>query len=396
MPRAPAERTTSSQASLVLIVGAGLVLLNVFLAIAQPHEHPLPRSVRVAKERESGVASAGEAGAPNRGSWFGARSAAGAERAHAGAGASSVRGAAAPATAKRARPSPPPPTDWRTHEHCYAQSDESETCFYHGPLCYDGNHLLVASNHEEGQDARTSMCYDFRHFVASPSCGYNGPHKRANLDVNTELSDLQDRVPRSLSYSSDRRWGPMGREIHYKEISTDVFSDPSAENVTIRWLDGPMYVGGLHHSWLDHTWHFAAASMALFDLKRYNRSLHVDTGLHGATPSSLTPAGAWDAPSMDNLLIAGDYRNVKGLHELRPWIAHLLTMLVQNHTRILWNSIWKEEWGTNKNHWVCSKRGVVIGLKPRMFNSIGDAHVWRMLSYQVRAVAACAAFNCST
>ena len=74
-----------------------------------------------------------------------------------------------------------------------AQSDESEACFYHGAVCYDGDHLVVMAEDGHGQDARTSMCYDFRHFVASPSCGYNGPHKRANLVA---------RLVRSRGYTS--------------------------------------------------------------------------------------------------------------------------------------------------------------------------------------------------
>jgi hypothetical protein len=213
------------------------------------------------------------------------------------------------------------------------------------------------------------MCYDFRHFVASPSCGYNGPHRRQNLDVATPLSTLQDRVPRLLSYSSERKWGPLGREVHYKEVSTEIFEDPAAANITLKWLDGPMYVAGMHHSWIDHTWHFAAASMALFDLKRYNRSLHSDTGMHGATESSLQTVGAWEAPPMDYFLVAGDYRKVKGLHDLRPWIGHLITMLIQNHTEVLWNTVWRDSWNTDEQHWLCAPRSVVVGLKPRMFNS---------------------------
>jgi hypothetical protein len=399
-----------TQARLVVGVGLALVLLNVLLTVGQPLEKSLPRSVRVAQERETfgtakPVGSAREpvaaaAAAPS--GWFG-----GGTRGGAASGPKSTT----PLKKKAAKPSPSAKPDWSTHEHCYAQSDESEVCFYHGPLCYDGDKLIVASDHNHGQDVRTSMCYDFRHFVASPSCGYSGPHRRDNLPDDTDMQTMQDRVPRMLSYQSERKWGPMGREIHYREIGTDLFVDKEmqeAENVTFKWLDGPMYVGGLHHSWLDHTWHFSAAAMALFDLKRYNRSAHVDTGMHGAVSGSLTPVGAWEAPPMDNLLIAGDYRNVNGLSELRPWIAHLLTMLVQNHTNILWNSIWKEQWKTSKNQWLCSKQSVVIGLKPRLFNSawqtlrqpharlpylpspplslptqgIGDAHVWRMLAYK--------------
>ena len=376
----PAGGYDRTQARLVVGVGLALVLLNVLLTVGQPLDKSLPRSVRQAQARESFVSGASAvenggdtlkekspAAAAAGSSWFGSGA----------ASSSSTRGAvkqSKPAipVKKAPKPSPSAKPDWATHEHCYAQSDESEVCFYHGPLCYDGDKLIVATDHTHGQDVRTSMCYDFRHFVASPSCGYSGPHRRDNLPEDTDMETMQDRVPRLLSYHSERKWGPMGREIHFKEIGTDIFTDVEtrdAENVTFQWLDGPMYVGGMHHSWIDHTWHFSAAAMALFDLKRYNRSAHVDTGMHGAVSGTLSPVGAWEAPPMSNLLIAGEYRSVKGLDELRPWIAHLLTMLVQNRTNILWNSVWKDQWGINKNKWLCSKESVVIGLKPRMFNS---------------------------
>jgi len=240
-------------------------------------------------------------------------------------------------------------------------------------MCYDGNHLIVVDEAGTGQDARTSMCYDFRHFVASPSCGYNGPHRRHNLPADTTPGYLKDTAPRLLSYNSDRKWGPQGREIHYRQVGPDVFVDAvdnynEEYNVTLQWLDRPMYVGGLHHSWLDHTWHFAAATMALFDLKRYNRSSHVDYPGHPAA-SRLQTVGAWEAPPMDYLLIAGDYRNVKGSQDLRPWIGHLLNLLVQNQTQVLWNSVWNQQWGISKTRWLCARESVVIGLKPRMFNS---------------------------
>jgi len=166
-------------------------------------------------------------------------------------------------------------------------------------------------------------------------------------------------------------------------VAPSVFKDLDFNkelNVSFHWLDGPMYVGGLHHSWLDHTWHFAAATMALFDLKRYNRSAHVDYAGHAAQ-SRLQTVGAWEAPPMDYFLVAGDYRNVKNGKDLRPWIDHLFNLLVQNHTQVLWNSVWKGAMGVGPNKWLCSKQAVVIGLKPRMFNSIADAHVFRMMAY---------------
>ena len=406
----------SDQGKLIAAVLALLVVVNLWFTLSTPRERAVPRSVRMAQERAdvatltkgaSGGSSSGSAGGSGSSSVdassssssslsaAGADAAAGSGRqgrrssggswwsaltgAAWGRGGSKKGGDAAakpkprPSRAPPPSPSRAPAASYLTHEHCYAQSDESETCFYHGAMCYDGDHIIVVDEAGTGQDARTSMCYDFRHFVASPSCGYNGPHRRHNLPADTSPGYLKDTAPRLLSYNSDRKWGPQGREIHYRQVGPEVFTDAvdgynEEYNVTLQWLDAPLYVGGLHHSWLDHTWHFAAATMALFDLKRYNRSAHVDYPGHPAA-SRLQTVGAWEAPPMDNLLIAGDYRNVKGSKDLRPWIGHLLNLLVQNQTKVLWNSVWKEQWGISKTRWLCARESVVIGLKPRMFNS---------------------------
>jgi len=364
-----------------------LVCVNLYFTLSTPREKALPRSVRAAQARE-GAGAQGKAASmaldegvavakrgSKGGSWWGSWGGSSSSKGKAGKGGSGG-GKKPAAKAPPSKPSPskaPASAQFLTHEHCYAQSDESETCFYHGAMCYDGNHIVVVDEAGTGQDARTSMCYDFRHFVASPSCGYNGPHKRGNLPPSTPMSYLKDTAPRLLSYTSDRKWGPQGREIHYRQVGPEVFTEAVGNyneeyNVTFEWLDKPLYVGGLHHSWLDHTWHFAAATMALFDLKRYNRSAHVDYPGHPAA-SRLQTVGAWEAPPMDYLLIAGDYRNVKGKNDLRPWIAHLLNLLVQNQTQVVWNSIWKDTWEISQRKWLCSKEAVVIGLKPRMFNS---------------------------
>ena len=383
------------QGRLVVLVMIALVLLNLFLTLASPRQPGPPRSVRVAQESLAQAAPQAQPHA-SRSSWWsgswgarstrsssssGSTSSSGSGSSGAGLGGGAGKGGAGGGKTLKPAKTPPPPKktkdDFITHEHCYAQSDESETCFYHGATCYDGDHLIVVAEDGHGQDARTSMCYDFRHFVASPSCGYNGPHRRHNLPPDTELPYMRDTAPRLLSYTSDRKWGPQGRETHYREVDTSLFMEADAKgfneefNVTLQWLEGPLYVGGLHHSWLDHTWHFAAATMALWDLKRYNRSHHVDYATHPLA-GRLQTVGAWAAPPMDNLLIAGDYRNVKGPQDLRPWIAHLLSLLVQNNTRILWNSVWKQQWGIGPQRWLCSKEAVVIGLKPRMFNSAFD------------------------
>jgi hypothetical protein len=85
-----------------------------------------------------------------------------------------------------------PPSDkdsLATQEACIAQSDESETCFYKGPLCYDGGDVVVSvrglKNNKRGHDMRNSNCYDFRNFVNSQSCQYGGPHKRDNLPMDS-------------------------------------------------------------------------------------------------------------------------------------------------------------------------------------------------------------------
>jgi len=105
---------------------------------------------------------------------------------------------------------------------------------------------------------------------------------------------------------------------------------------------------------------------------------------------------------MSYLLWAGSFRTVAGPRDLRPWIANLLDLLVQNGTQVLWNSRWEGEMGVPAGgaaaaaakakeeggaapppgeRWVCARRGAVLGLKPRFFNSIGDAHAFRLAAY---------------
>jgi hypothetical protein len=91
----------------------------------------------------------------------------------------------------------------------------------------------------------------------------------------------------------------------------------------------------------------------------------------------------------------------------------LIDILVQNGTQVLWNSRWDTEMGVPSGgpaaaalaakeareaagadaeaaaaaapppgeRWVCARRGAVLGLKPRFFNSIGDAHAFRLAAY---------------
>lgn len=266
-----------------------------------------------------------------------------------------------------------------THEACFAQSDESETCFYDGPICYDGEKAVVFTNDPVGNDVRGSMCYDFRHFVASQSCGYNGPHRRDGLKAELPVNYLQDEVPRLMSVRAEHKWGPLGREVSFREMHPSVLNNLEGHNLTVHWLEDGLYIAGVHHSWLDHVWHFAAAAMGLFDVKRYNRS-------NVPADNSLQTGGMWDAPPMRYLLVAGQYRPVDGMHELTPWIRNLLSMLIQNTTHILWNRRWQELGVDPKYKWICSRRGAVLGLKPRMFNSIGDAQVFRQLAYSFAGI----------
>lgn len=55
--------------------------------------------------------------------------------------------------------------------------------------------------------------------------------------------------------------------------------------------------------------------------------------------------------------------------DLKPWVGHILRLLVQNHTKVLWNRQWRDQMGVGPQQWLCSRQSVVIGLKPRFFNS---------------------------
>lgn len=65
----------------------------------------------------------------------------------------------------------------------------------------------------------------------------------------------------------------------------------------------------------------------------------------------------------------GGYRNVGDYGDLKPWVGHMLHLLVQNHTKVLWNRQWRDEMKVGPQKWLCSRKSVVIGLKPRFFNS---------------------------
>ena len=386
---------SSSQGArlLTLAVAFGVVAANLLLSLANAPRFALPARLLVDKRDAADLSSTPASSA-------GTRRAASLRKALEDAAPTSRHAAAfeamfAPVAGKQS-PS-------YTREACVAQSDESETCFYSGPLCYDGARVVVAPRPgaaPRGNDPRTSMCYDFRHFVASQSCGYNGPHRRDNLSPEMTVASILDESPGLVVGADTHRWGPIGREVSFREVDAAAIASPAARNLSVTWLDGPLYIAGLHHSWIDHTWHFAAASMALFDIKRHNRT---DLSVEGADEGrTLSTAAAWAAPAMEYLLFAGEYRHVAGAKDLRSWIANLLGMLIQNGTEILWNSRWEalvralpdskqtrissEDFGGAKL--LCAHSGAVLGLKPRFFNSIGDAHAFRLVAYGLSGVTA--------
>jgi hypothetical protein len=382
------------RAGLLLVAGLLVVAANLLFGLYSAPRFALPGRFG-APAAGAGAGAGAEAARAGRRTAAAAASAAPrrasdlAGAAAAAAGAAAGAAGAAGASSSASSPAPPSRHDvafslmfeesggasadpFVTREACFAQPDEAETCFYRGPLCYDGDKVVVAVRGEatrRGSDSRTSMCYDFRHFVASQSCGYNGPHKRDNLapPVAADRAFLQDAVPAFVNGAVDHRWGPLGREVSFREVGSEVFEDPGAFNVSIHWLPGAsgldaadaeaaaasagqaaqppgsggggLYIGGLHHSWLDHTWHFAAAAMSLFDIKRYNRSEPDAGGAGGALAAragaasgrearyvqggagTLRPSGAWAAPPMSYLLWAGNFRKVAGPRDLRTWIV---------------------------------------------------------------------------
>ncbi len=346
----PPPRGPTGTAGFLVAVGFTLVLANLLISLYSTPTFTLPARLKGPDVIRSASAAADTPPQDCR-----------AREGEGGGGNSNFKGGGGSGGGRRAQAPPAPKPSHLTQETCFAQPDEAETCFYTGPLCFDGEKVVVATEEQRGNDLRTSMCYDFRHFVPSQSCGYNGPHKRDNLAPDLPLETLQDVVPRVVSVPGVHRWGPLGREIAFREVSQHVFKDPEEYNVTIEWLDGPMYLAGMHYSWIDHTWHFAAATMALYDIKRHNIT----------TPegnNALITAGGWQAPPMDYLVIAGGYRPIEEISELRPWVRNLMKMLIQSHTKVLFNKKFQGA-GIGGQTWLCSNSGSVIGLKPRMFNS---------------------------
>lgn len=332
-----------------------------------------------------------------------------------------------------------------TVERCQQLPDESELCFYDGPVCWDGDRVTVFTEETAGADPRTSMCYDFRHYEPSYTCAYGDGFGRPGLPPSTPTAVIRDAVPGMASYGNERHntWGPNGKEVRFREEHPSLLtrSGLRARNVSVLWLrpgmvgaeggvttpsstwpsqwvgpdaakpgwaeDGEgadalpdegegsagLYFAGFHHSWLDHTWHGAAALMQLWDVKRYNRTggasaVEAGTawasdfaGLQPGARQRIRPLGGWSAPPMDVLLIAGKYRRVVGgVNNLMKWTIGLLNVLVSNQTRVAFNTEW-EGLGADANHLVCARRGAVLGYKPRMFNSVGDAYAFRLAAY---------------
>lgn len=356
-----------------------------------------------------------------------------------------------------------------TVERCVQQADESEICFYDGPVCYDGDKVVIFTETAVGEDKRSSMCYDFRHYEPSYTCNYGDNFGRPRLPDDTPMAVIRDVVPTITSYGvRPNSWGPNGKEVHFREEHPSLLTRAGlkARNVSILWLRpgvlesvntlpemeearaadpasyknpsewiGPdarraswasednadsldalpdegdstsgLYMAGFHHSWLDHTWHGAAAVMQLWDVKRYNR-----TG--AATPSStvgegmakraldrftgkawaddfagqregpgqpMKTTGAWAAPPMDTVLIAGGYRAVVGNYKnLMKWTIQLLTTITSNRTQFMFNAEW-QKLGVASNRLVCARRSAILGYKPRLFNGPADAHAFRLASY---------------
>lgn len=363
-----------------------------------------------------------------------------------------------------------------TVERCVQQGDDSEICFYDGPLCYDGEKVIVFSDTGSQPDKRGSYCYDFRHYEPSLTCLYHEGFGRPRLPSDTPLSYIRDHAAGLADYGriAPRAWGPLGRGLAIAQEDPAVLtrSGLRARNVSLLWLragvldsvsslaeteaaratanasgsaaftnpsewigpDAPLaswvkpdatepdymevlpdegdeasglYIAGMDPSWLDHTWHGAAALMQLWDVKRLNRTglggeagtstasgsrrsldrftdtVWVDdfAGLHEGPGQPIRPAASWAAPPMDTLLIGGSYRKVTGSYRgMMNWTAQLLTVLTSSTTRFMFNTEW-ERLGVRANRWVCARRSAVLGYKPRIFTGPADAHAFKLASY---------------
>ena len=313
---------------------------------------------------------------------------------------------------------------FHTRQQCYQLADESEICVYDGPLCVNnGDQILVGAPAEETRtfamedDART-RCLDFRYFERHDGCSYTGPFKRPNLDESwykRPRAKAQSEKPASVPWMG-RRWGPDDHPSRIDALPWDVLvalTDPArgglanlplswqsaaagvdraaalakyrdlpyarflrgGEIASVRWVHASGYVIPMEGGWLDHPWHWATATFSLWDAKLQNFT-QGNVPLWDGSPGPMNyTTGGYYFPPMDYVVAQGVYLPLRyETTELIPWAEAIYPLLTQKHTKLMLNGNLARTWNSTPTDYVCFTRGVITGLKPRIFTSESLSH----------------------
>ncbi len=381
---------------------------------------------------------------------------------------------------------------------CYLQSDESEICFIHNVMCFDGKSPIVVVDRPITEPERindfTHSCQDFRYYEPSsheyggcmyaysydrpynaswpirPATDYPLPLKRrrwgsANRNGGLFFKEVAEHVvwgynpqraeaaaafaarmeplkanvrggrgaqqyfgsiPAGCSCEKDPVTGllptccPLHQTLrnevfHHEDIPDLRLSGRTrVGNLTMDWLDGPLWLAGLDGQWSGNPYHWFAKMATLYDAQRVNA-----TPGFGAHPADgymhhlikwevaheksvyMSPATSnrvqykvgsqWPIPPMEFVAFTGDGANVLNNRTvLRDWFASVLRLSTQPNTKTYFNDL-LTAYGDRTKHkdtrWLCTTSGVIPGAKNKFFTGRADAWMFRQYAYQYTRIA---------
>lgn len=258
-------------------------------------------------------------------------------------------------------------TAWRTYEECYLQSDDTENCFYSGPVCYDRNSIFMITPVSLVPSPRSVDCFDARYQLPKEQCGL-APYFRSPIPANESLANLQDSYPSMPYRIKESGLGPLGFDAQIIGLSSEEFQSEFIYKGRVEWTDKSLYFVYLHYSWTQHIWHYSTAAMGLFDIKRHNRTspetVADRNGFEGGVRDTRFVGGIYPAPPMDEVLFVGQYINYDAKPPAR-WIQGLTELLVQNHTNLRWTA--STDPAISQDNVLCTNSAALVGLKPNLF-----------------------------
>jgi len=174
-------------------------------------------------------------------------------------------------------------------------------------------------------------------------------------------------------------------------------------NLTIEWLDTPLWISGIDGQWFTNPFHWFSKIGTFFDSRRNNattaehpfngftqwaeakdvgmkRTLTKNFRKSSKSHLSWVYGNNWKFPSLDTVAYAGDGAQVLETRSgLGDWFENVLDLSAPPHSKHYFNDLLKL---LSPDHLVCSRTGVIPGGKFKLFSGRADASLFRERAYQ--------------